>query len=299
MGESLKIQQQVLLCHYMLVFNGVSSKFKSDDNITITGNSGASNMSGFVLGLNPDVIFSNIQVKEIICRNVADTAQDEQEIYAYLQDKYFPVLDGNTVAWFDSQDLRNITKDGSNLVSVWKDRSGNAHDLEQATGTNQPLWSADGITFDGVDNFMKTAAFTYNQPEMVYLVLKQLSNSSKFIFDGNASNSAELMYISSTGLLLYAGTVLGYAVMNITDYHIVRVLFSGVDSKIQVDENEAIIGNGGTGNPGGITLGSIGAGTSDYNNMTIKEVIFRNVADNSSDETKILNYLAVKYSITL
>ena len=36
----------------------------------------------------------------------------------------------------------NITQDGSNRVSQWSDKSGNAYHAVQATGANQPLWLA-------------------------------------------------------------------------------------------------------------------------------------------------------------
>ena len=95
--------------------------------------------------------------------------------------------DGNTVAWFDSTE--NITKDGSNFVSVWGDKSGLSHDLLQATGTNQPLWSAAGVLFDGVDNFMQTAPFTFNKPEQLYVVLRQVTwTANRDLWDGNLTN---------------------------------------------------------------------------------------------------------------
>ena len=47
-------------------------------------------MGGFTLGAigGAATDFSNIEVKEVIIRNVADTTQDEGTIYNYLADKY-------------------------------------------------------------------------------------------------------------------------------------------------------------------------------------------------------------------
>ena len=42
-----------------------------------------------------------------------------------------------------------ITKDGSDLVSSWADQSGNGRDMTQATGANQPTWTA-ASSFDGL-----------------------------------------------------------------------------------------------------------------------------------------------------
>ncbi len=94
----------------------------------------------------------------------------------------------DTVAFFDS--ALGITKDGSNFVSNWADQSGEDNHLLQATGTNQPLWSSTGVLFDGVDNLMKCVAFTLVQPEMLYLVLKQVSwTSPRYLFSGDVDGT--------------------------------------------------------------------------------------------------------------
>ena len=90
------------------------------------------------------------------------------EVYPAILD------DGNTVAWFDMAE-KYMTKDGSDFVSQWDDRSGSTNHLLQVVGTNQPLWTADGVLFDGVDNFMKCVAFTLVQPEFIYMVVKHVT----------------------------------------------------------------------------------------------------------------------------
>lgn len=58
------------------------------------------------------------------------------------------------VAWYDSNDLATITK-SSNLVSEWKDKSGNNNHATQSTGGIQPTYSINGFNnkpcmiFDG------------------------------------------------------------------------------------------------------------------------------------------------------
>jgi PKD repeat protein len=57
-----------------------------------------------------------------------------------------------------------VTKDGSNLVSNWADRSGNGFDVGQGTAAKQPLLVAGAcnglpaIRFDGTDDYLQTAA---------------------------------------------------------------------------------------------------------------------------------------------
>lgn len=61
--------------------------------------------------------------------------------------------------WLDATDASTITKDGSDLVTEWKDKSGNQRHAT-ATGTGRPTWVADGMNdkasldFNGSSNFM-------------------------------------------------------------------------------------------------------------------------------------------------
>ena len=207
--------------------------------------------------------------------------------------------DGNTVAWYDY--LKLVTKDGSDFVSVWGDQSGLSHDLLQAVGTNQPKWfSINGILFDGIDNFLKTAAFALIQPEMIYIVFKQLTwTNDDRIFDGNAVNSGLMRQTgASPGLGLFAGSVGPSNVNLILDtYGIARVLFNGVSSKFIINETTPIIGDAGSSDMGGFTLGARGDGTATYGNIQVKEVIIRKVADAAQDEADIYSYLSTKYGI--
>lgn len=67
-----------------------------------------------------------------------------------------------TALWLDANDTSTITLNGS-TVSQWNDKSGNGRNAVQANATSQPLYSATAIngkpalTFDGVDDIMKTA----------------------------------------------------------------------------------------------------------------------------------------------
>ena len=209
-----------------------------------------------------------------------------------------PILsDGNTVAWFDKE--VNITKDGSNFVSVWGDKSGLSHDLLQAVGTNQPLWSATGVAFNGSDNNMKCVAFTLIQPEQIYMVLRQRAWANlDRIFDGDSAAVGLLSQKGTTpDLIAYAG-VESSANSNLTlnTFGIIRVLFNGAASKLIINETTPTTGNFGTEAMGGFTLASIATG-SGYCNIEVKEIIIRKVADTTPDEAAIYNYLKSKYGL--
>jgi hypothetical protein len=207
---------------------------------------------------------------------------------------------GNTVGWYASDDLTTITKDGANAVSRWNDKLLSGRDLIQATGTNQPLWSADGVLFDGSDNFMKTTAFTWNQPEFIYMVVKQITwVDTESIFDGNTLHSGVFQQRTLTpGLKVYADSFSDInSNLTLDTWGIVRVLFNhdvAGGSKLQVNNTIPITGDFGISNMGGFILGCK-ANIASWANIQVKEIILRNVADSVPNETSIYNYLATKY----
>lgn len=84
------------------------------------------------------------------------------------------------MAWLKSD--AGITKDGSDLVSVWANQaaSGSNYDFVQSTDTNKPLWTANhlngypGIVFNGSDNKMTIS--TSGQD-----ILKNVPGASLFV----------------------------------------------------------------------------------------------------------------------
>jgi hypothetical protein len=59
-----------------------------------------------------------------------------------------------TVLWLDADDASTIhTDDAAGFVSQWDDKSGNANNASQGTGTNkQPALGSSSIVFDGTDD---------------------------------------------------------------------------------------------------------------------------------------------------
>ncbi len=213
----------------------------------------------------------------------------------------------NTVGWYLLGDgsATYLTKDGSNNVSQWTDLSGSNNHLIQATALQQPVYSASlGVIFDGSNtagkgDLLKSAAFTYNQPCHIYMVVRNRAYETNHgIADGN-SNSYKLVQGSPDKICIYAGVAsIAVAGLNDTDYYIIRALYSGASSKLIVNNGVPVTGNIGEAAWGGITIGARGIGN-DPAQVTIKEAIFRNVADDAATETAIFNYLAYKHGFFL
>ena len=209
--------------------------------------------------------------------------------------------DGHTVGWYAAGDgsATYVTKDGSDFVSEWKDLSGASHALLQATGTNQPLWTADGVLFDGMESFLKTDTFNYIQPVFVYAVVKMITwANARYIWDGY-TNDRLVFYQSgvSPQVKIYAGKlspVNGNLAMETLG--IVRALYYGASSKFIIDNTTPLTGEMGSNAPHGITLGArADAAANTFGNILLAELIYRNTADDAATETAIYNYLANKY----
>jgi hypothetical protein len=222
---------------------------------------------------------------------------------AYGGASYPAVLeDGNTVKWFDF--MENITMNESNLVSSWDNKSGvngiiPGALLQAGADSIKPAWSANGVLFDGVSDYMKCNAFTLIQPEFIYMVVNQVSWSlNDRLFDGESFLSGGILQDSTTpNISINAGSnVASNSNLNVGSFGIVRALFNGASSKLIVNATTPTTGNAGSDNMGGFTIGARG-GTGSYSNIQVKEVIIRKVADGATDEQSIYDYLAGKYSI--
>lgn len=85
------------------------------------------------------------------------------KLYPFPETINMPLPTDGLRCWYDANDLSTITKDGSNKVSQWNDKSGNGRNVGQGTAGNQPLYvtgymggaSLPAILFDGVDDWMQ------------------------------------------------------------------------------------------------------------------------------------------------
>ena len=169
--------------------------------------------------------------------------------------------------------------------------------ITQSAAGNRPT----NQVFNGTSSFMKIAAFTLNQPEFVYMVVKPIAFTGYGTwFDGNANNTGNVLFAASGSPNIYAAAPTASANnahASIGNYHIIRALYNGASSKLIVDATTPTTWNCGTNNMGGFTLGKIGTAALYYGNIQVKEIIIRKVSDTSDDEATLYNYLKSKYSL--
>lgn len=199
----------------------------------------------------------------------------------------------DTVGWYVAGDgsATYVTKDANDLVSVWKDLSGANHHLTQATGSKQPSYSEAGILF--VNDSLKSPAFTYNAPQMVYGVftVKSYRQYQTII---NGLNDAFRIRTNADDKFTFENIIADF---NIGTEYIFRLLTNGASSFCKINE-VSTTGTNTNDDIGGITLGNTWTDSGVYSNVEFKELIFRTATDSAAIELSIYNYLANKYGLT-
>jgi len=212
-----------------------------------------------------------------------------------------PIPTDNLAAHYDASVASSITEVTG--VSNWADLSGNGRDLVQLTGADQPVYSAanNSITFDGVSDFLKTAAFTLNQPETVYMACQQVSyTSGDYLMDGDINTGLIYQGTSSPNIQAYAGSFSSdNGDLAVGSDGVVAVVFNGASSSIRVDNNAPVTGNFGAANMGSFTLGTKGnSAAAQASNIIVYEVAIYSVAHTASQQNNIIHDLQQKWGIS-
>lgn len=228
--------------------------------------------------------------------------------------KFTPLRLGNLELWLDGSDINTITKDGSNLISQWNDKSGNASHTTQTIGSNQPTYAASGqnrksiITFDGGD-FLTMPSATYTIPNnnnTIFIVLKHgVSTTNDRIINMEESGASKYsVEYKADGTIAYHNSATGTAVsatLTETNFTIVTSYLSGTTQSIAVNGGTAT--TNASGNTGAtITAAAIGGnatGTGQLLEGSIAEIIIYTRALPAVEIKLVNRYLSNKWGIAL
>jgi hypothetical protein len=203
------------------------------------------------------------------------------------------ISDGNTVAWYKYDDASTFTLAGAS-VTQWSDKLASGHDIKQSNPALKPTLTNDGVLF--TTSLLISDAFTLNQPEFVYIVFRQITwTVTAFIFNGVGGEAKLWQNGGGTSITMKAGSDTGGISMPLNTWGVVRALFNGANSTLQLDNGYKITINPGTGNAGGFLMGAVSNGAGNYANIEVKEVIVRKTADSLTDQATLFNYLQQKY----
>jgi hypothetical protein len=199
-----------------------------------------------------------------------------------------------------------LTEGGNQDATVvtWYDQSGNGNDATQLTTGNQPLIAqngsllADGIDFDGFNDFFDVSGIDEAQPITGFIQLKPdaTTDAANEVLDGTIVNTNRILLDASSGdWRLFAGSVLTGASVATTS-SLLYFLANSTSSEFGLNGATALTGNAGT-NSGwadGLTIGTSISGN--FYDGTIGEIIFY-PSDQSTNRFKIESNINNYYGI--
>lgn len=227
--------------------------------------------------------------------NDGSAVYGEEEITISNQEVTAPSFltsDEHTEVWL-IDDEENMTKDASHLVTVWEDLSTNGFDFTNSGGGQRPTWSSSGVTFT-TGNVLYNSSMNIAQPWVVYLVFRQVSVTEFHdIISLDADINSHIMQRPDRLQFVANGVYNNVTGLGTTDLGLAIMRLNGASSKAQLNDGDPVTFNGGTDPINDVILNNFDYGAT----IIIRELIIRSVADDSTNEAAILNYLMSKYGI--
>lgn len=214
-------------------------------------------------------------------------------------------------AWYAADVASSITL--ATGVQQWADLSGNSRHLIQNTTNNQPAYNSvslngkPAVTFDGVNDSLRTANFSLPQPFHFFAVYRfesaYVSGAPRFIDAGlSPTRSGECFRQNTNDIRLFAGaTLTGNLVPagEVEQFNVWDILFNGASSAIRFRKDVyAVTGNAGANNAGRLTMaGDLNATASSNANVSFAELLVYSRDVPVAEADKIRSYLGKKYNL--
>jgi hypothetical protein len=229
---------------------------------------------------------------------------------------FFPDDISSLEAWYDASDINTITKDGSDLVSAWNDKSLNGYDLS-ASGTARPTWTDNQLNkravldFDGTANTFALPSALYaisNGANTIFAVCKTDTDTSLQVvigFSESGITRTDLRYTVATGAIYYqsrnaSGGGISKTSVADTSYGILMGRRSGATQAIAYNNSTESTNSFGA-DENGVDAAHIASfsGGSFFLDGQIAEILIFNESLSSADITDVNNYLSYKWSISI
>lgn len=192
-----------------------------------------------------------------------------------------------------------LTGTSGDSISQWNDETGNGNHLTQSTMENRPIFDTDSVYFDGTNDDLSwrvaTCDDTLSQPFTLYAVMKIYTynaNTSIITLGGDlcfslkqlrTDNSAPTLRLRGDGSPSITDNN-----MTVGDYILVRFVYNGTSSELQINNNAATTGDAGTEGIESVVLG---------NSTVYKELMWMNDTETSGEQADSETYFNNKYSL--
>lgn len=223
--------------------------------------------------------------------------------YRYAEPSFDPLSIAGCKVWLDAADVATITKDGSNFVSQWNDKSGEANHVAQGTGAYQPLYvsATNSIDFDGTDDDLYRATYVngaLSQPNTIFYVGTIPTANSVVVYDGGTNTTRHLFYSSGgSKYTIYAGANVGTVAVNGAKAQF-TCHFNTSSSSIRRNKSSVESSlNPSTQTMNGIELGGFSGNHTGISDTHINEILVYNGTLASGDRDDIEDYLATKWGL--
>ncbi|MFC1659029.1 LamG-like jellyroll fold domain-containing protein [Pseudomonadota bacterium] len=281
-------------------------------NNTTTGNTIWNNSALSELGAVLDGGYAyQGNIGETILYTEALSISEMDDIETHLSNKWGVTMSDipteNLRLWFDANDVNTITKDGSNNVSAWNDKSGNGNHATQATFSYKPVYVPSGlngkgtIRFDGTDDRMATSLNLSSPPYSVFVVFNYLNLESAVpsaVRRAVQGSNNWLIGPYSSQIRHYAGGWVSYSLPLIQNtFYVTSAINTGSGSTFYINGANATDSSTPVTAPGTIHLGAGGAYPGEPLDGDIAEVIIYDRALSDSERREVESYLSNKWGV--
>ncbi|MEM2974451.1 MAG: DUF2341 domain-containing protein, partial [Candidatus Micrarchaeia archaeon] len=215
-------------------------------------------------------------------------------------------LSGNLKLWLDANDATTITKDGSNKVSQWRDKSGNGNYMIQGDYNRQPTYVTGVLNGKPVIRMSEDSAQTlytdtnFPTPVSVIYVVRQTGGGSPERMLSAKNNNWLLGYWYNARRQAYFEGWVSSSGSPATDtnWHIYSAVIPGPGQNSKAYEDGVLFAenqNGVTG-PNGLCLSGHYC-SSEFSNGEIAEILVYNKALSDAERQGLENYLRFKYNL--
>lgn len=219
--------------------------------------------------------------------------------------------------WVDAN--KGTTTDGTTPctngqgLAFWADQSGNSNTMSSQGGSNNPIFNTNiqnglsGITFAGAASQQSIQAiFTYNDPEHIFMVVKQVTWTQfrRLVARASASGNMKLINdVATPGIYLDDGTNTnspGTTGMTLGTFFVLDFCFNGASSTIRLNNGSNTTGNPGSGtNMGGVTIGADYLSGTGASNIVVGELLAYDSHLSDANASLVNHYLGTKWGITV
>jgi hypothetical protein len=224
--------------------------------------------------------------------------------------------------WLDASDSGTITKDGSNKVSQWNDKSGNGNNAYQGSSTSQPIYNSTGLssllpalTQSSVEYLNLTALLGFSPATMFAVTaLNSISSGNNPLFGcnpGGAPINGFWSRFSPGQLEEYDGDGNGHFAVRVSSglsaltanqaflqSHVIGATSSAADTKVYF--NQTLMNDGGSGGTWAVApIALIGCNhpVNDHFKGSYSELVVYNSVLSDSDRGDVENYLISKWGL--